>query len=95
MKEKFARNVLEVKRVSNRLMSLKLGMINNDQIVSGYAPQVGYELKEKQKFWSELDLMQGIPRAERVVSGADFNGHNGKGNRGDEHVFGMFLFRLP
>ncbi|KAK2917518.1 hypothetical protein Q8A73_004265 [Channa argus] len=92
LKEDFVRNVLEVKRVSDRLMSLKLeveGVMFN--VVSGYAPQVGCELEEKEKFWSELDeVMQIIPRGERVVIGADFNGHVGEGNRADETVMGRF-----
>ncbi|KAK3535297.1 hypothetical protein QTP70_007576 [Hemibagrus guttatus] len=65
---KFERNVLEVKRVSDRVMSLKLeieGVMLN--VVSGYAPQ-----------------------GERVVIGADFNGHVDEGNTGDEEVMGKF-----
>ncbi|KAK3567560.1 hypothetical protein QTP86_020032, partial [Hemibagrus guttatus] len=88
LKEEFVRNVLEVKRVSDRVMSLKLeieGVMLN--VVSGYAPQVGCELEEKDRFWSELDeVMESIPTGERVVIGADFNGHVGEGNRGDEEV---------
>ncbi|KAK3535320.1 hypothetical protein QTP70_007936 [Hemibagrus guttatus] len=56
LKEEFVRNVLEVKRVSDRVMSLKLeieGVMLN--VVSGYAPQVGCELEDKERFWSELD----------------------------------------
>ncbi|KAK3545490.1 hypothetical protein QTP70_007730 [Hemibagrus guttatus] len=48
LKEEFVRNVLEVKRVSDRVMDLKLefeGVMLN--VVSGYAPQVGCELEEK------------------------------------------------
>ncbi|KAK3571141.1 hypothetical protein QTP86_003093 [Hemibagrus guttatus] len=92
LKEEFVRNVLEVKRVSDRVMSLKLeieGVMLN--VVSGYAPQVGCDLEEKERFWSELDeVMESIPTGERVVIGADFNGHVGEGNTGDEEVMGKF-----
>ncbi|KAK3525604.1 hypothetical protein QTP70_000427 [Hemibagrus guttatus] len=92
LKEELVRNVLEVKRVSDRVMSLKLeieGVMLN--VVSGYAPQVGCELDEKERFWSELDeVMESIPTGERVVIGADFNGHVGEGNTGDEEVMGKF-----
>ncbi|KAK3539955.1 hypothetical protein QTP70_019596 [Hemibagrus guttatus] len=92
LKEEFVRNVLEVKRVSDRVMSLKLeieGVMLN--VVSGYATQVGCELEEKERFWSELDeVMESIPTGERVVIGADFNGHVGEGNTGDEEVMGKF-----
>ncbi|KAK3517688.1 hypothetical protein QTP70_015678, partial [Hemibagrus guttatus] len=92
LKEEFVGNVLEVKRVSDRVMSLKLeieGVMLN--VVSGYAPQVGCELEEKERFWSELDeVMESIPTGERVVIGADFNGHVGEGNTGDEEVMGKF-----
>ncbi|KAK3514176.1 hypothetical protein QTP70_005260 [Hemibagrus guttatus] len=85
LKEEFVRNVLEVKRVSDRVMSLKIeieGVMLN--VVSGYAPQVGCELEEKERFWSELDeVIESIPTGERVVIGADFN-------VGDEEVMGKF-----
>ncbi|KAK3547940.1 hypothetical protein QTP70_001327 [Hemibagrus guttatus] len=53
--------------------------------------EVGCELEEKERFWSELDeMMESIPTGERVVIGADFNGHVGEGNRRDEEVMGKF-----
>ncbi|MCJ8745631.1 hypothetical protein PDJAM_G00132390 [Pangasius djambal] len=92
LKEEFGRNVLEVKRVSDRVMSLKLeieGVMLN--VVCGYAPQVGCELEEKERFWSELDeVIENIHTGERVVIGADFDGHVGEGNTGDEEVMGNF-----
>ncbi|KAF7711761.1 hypothetical protein C0J45_0735, partial [Silurus meridionalis] len=56
-------------------------------VISAYAPQVGCEMEEKERFWSELDkVVDGVPRKKRLVIGADFNGHVGEGNRGDEEV---------
>ncbi|KAK3513176.1 hypothetical protein QTP70_009770 [Hemibagrus guttatus] len=53
--------------------------------------EVGCELEEKERFWSELDeVMESIPTGERVVIGADFNGHVVEGNTGDEEVMGKF-----
>ncbi|KAK3509601.1 hypothetical protein QTP70_006795 [Hemibagrus guttatus] len=52
---------------------------------------VGCELEEKERLWSELDeVMESIPTGERVVIGADFNGHVGEENTGDEEVMGKF-----
>ena len=51
LKEEFTKNVVKVKRESNKVMSVKLEnksmMVN---IISGYAQQVGCEMKEKEKF---------------------------------------------
>ncbi|KAK3550442.1 hypothetical protein QTP86_025682 [Hemibagrus guttatus] len=59
--------------------------------IGGFEWNVGCELEEKERFWSELDeLMESIPTGERVVIGADFNGHVGEGNTGDEEVMGKF-----
>ena len=56
MREELAESVLEVKRVSDRLMVMKLevkGSILN--IVSAYAPQVNNSMEEKYDFWEDLD----------------------------------------
>ncbi|MCJ8736308.1 hypothetical protein PDJAM_G00258080 [Pangasius djambal] len=50
-----------------------------------------YRDEEKERFWSELDeVIESIPTGERVVIGADFNGHVGEGNTGDEEVMAKF-----
>ncbi|KAI5106426.1 hypothetical protein C0J45_4123 [Silurus meridionalis] len=54
--EKYSKSVVEVKRVSDRVMNVKLEfdwvMIN---VISINALQVGCEFEEKEKFWSELE----------------------------------------
>ena len=76
LKERFINSVLEVRRVSDRAMCMKLeieGVLFN--IISAYASQVGCNTEEKEEFWNELDEeVQKIPGAERVVIGADLNG---------------------
>ncbi|KAI5091794.1 hypothetical protein C0J45_19000 [Silurus meridionalis] len=63
-------------------------MIN---VISAYGPQVGCEMEEKEKFWSELDeVLDGVPKKEQLVIGADFNGNVGKGSRRDEEVMGTY-----
>ena len=88
LREELAESVLEVKRVSDRLMAMKLevnGSILN--IVSSYAPQVNNSMEEKNDFWEDLDgLIENILKEERIVFGADLNGHVGEGNIGDEEI---------
>ncbi|KAI5609347.1 protein kinase C-binding protein NELL2-like [Silurus asotus] len=95
LKEEYSKSVVEVKRVSDRVMIVKVeveGMMIN--VISAYAPQVDCEMEEKERFWSELDeVVDGVPRKERLVIGADFNGHVGEGNRGDEEVMGRYGFK--
>ena len=87
MKEEFTKSVVDVTRVSDRIISVKAdigGMMIN--IISVYAPQVGCDMEEKNDFYSELDeTMAKIPNTERIVVGADLNGHVGEGNYGDDY----------
>lgn len=77
-------------RVTDRIMYLKMeveGSMFN--IISAYAPQAGCSAEEKEAFWQDLDVtVKKIPGEERVVVGADLNGHVGEGNMGDEDVIG-------
>ena len=79
-----------MKRVSDRIMYMKLdieGVMMT--VISAYATQVGCPREEKDKFWTDVDeVVESIPRDEGVVIGADFNGHVGEGNRGDEKLMG-------
>ena len=56
-----------------------------------YAPQVNNSMVEKNDFWEDLDwLIESVPKKERIVLGADLNGHVGKGNIGDEGIMGRY-----
>ena len=92
VREELAESVLEVKRVSDRLMAMKLevnGSILN--IVSAYAPQVNSSMEEKNNFWEDLDgLIESVSKKERRVLGAGLNGHVGEGNIGDDEIMGRY-----
>ncbi|KAI5625632.1 hypothetical protein C0J50_14846 [Silurus asotus] len=96
LKEEYSKSVVEVKRVSDRVMTVKLeveGVMIN--IISAYAPQVVCKMDEKEKFWSELDeVVDAVPRKERLVIGADFNGHVGEENRGAEEDMGRYCLKV-
>ena len=88
LREELDESFLEVKRVSDRLMAMKLvvkGSILN--IVTAYAPQVNNSMEEKNDFWEDLDrLIESVSKEERIVQGADLNGHVA----GDEKTMGSY-----
>ncbi|XP_065662919.1 uncharacterized protein LOC136085533 [Hydra vulgaris] len=92
LKEEFSKSVEEIKRVSDRVICEKLeidGVVMN--VISAYAPQLGCDTKEKEEFWRELDeVVLQVPVEERMILGADFNGHVGKRNSGEEEVMGSY-----
>ncbi|KAI5103552.1 hypothetical protein C0J45_7133 [Silurus meridionalis] len=70
LKKDFSKSLVEVKRVSDRVMNVKLeveGVMIN--VISAYASQVGCEMEEKEKFWSELDKVVESRKVLGVTSG--------------------------
>ena len=90
--ENIKSNVIEVKRVSDRLMIVRLAfgkaVVN---VVSAYAPQMGCTDDEKEKFWESLEnKLQSIPSEERIIMGADLNGRVGRSRNNYERVHGGY-----
>ena len=92
VRKELAENVLELKRVSDRLMAMKLEVKESIlNIVSAYAPLVNNSMEEKNDFWQDLDdLIESASKEERIVLGADLNGHVGEGYIGDEKIMGRY-----
>lgn len=80
----FSSMVVDVKRISDRLMIIRLVVDGGRvSVVSAYAPQVGCSDEEKMKFWEMLEqALLEIPKEEKVIIGADLNGHVGKDRKG-------------
>ena len=69
-------------------LEVKWSILN---IVSAYAPQVNNSMKKKNDFWQDLDgLIESVLKEERIVLGADLNGHVGKGNIWDKEIMGRY-----
>ena len=92
VREELVESVLEVNRVLDRLIAMKLeikGSILN--IISAYAPPVSNSTEKKNDFWKDLDgLIESISKQERIILGADQNGHVGRGNIGCEEIMGRY-----
>ena len=78
--EKWVENVVEVKRLNERLMLIRVSIGTNIlNVISGYAPQVGRSIEEKEEFLLSLSKMvDEIGQEEFVVIGGDMNGHVGE-----------------
>ena len=88
--EKWTDKVVEVKRISARLMMLRITVGEKIvNVVSAYAPQAGRSYSEKEEFWdSMMDLVTGIRDEESIFVGGDLNGHVGQDVEGFEGVHG-------
>ena len=89
VREELAESVLEVKRMSDKLMAIKLEVKRSIlNIVNACAPQVNNSMEEKNDIWEDLDgLIESVSKQERIVLGVD-NGHVSEGNMGDEEIMG-------
>ncbi|XP_047253765.1 uncharacterized protein LOC124887886 [Capsicum annuum] len=92
--EELREHVVEVKSVSNRLMSIKLVFGGSTiNVISAYAPQIGLDEEERKEFWEVLDeVVRSIPSTEKLFLGGYFNGHIGSLSRGYDDVHGDFSF---
>nr|ADI61822.1 endonuclease-reverse transcriptase [Bombyx mori] len=90
VKAEHLENFLEVNRINDRLMSLKVlveGEVIN--VISAYAPQAGCSRAEKDSFWTTLeDHLRQIPSKETMLLGGDLNGHIGTENKAFKRVHG-------
>ncbi|XP_056684315.1 uncharacterized protein [Spinacia oleracea] len=85
-------DVVDVSRKSDRIMSIKL-VIGDEvvTIVSAYAPQAGLDASTRQEFWEDLEeVVQRVPRSEKLIIGGDLNGHVGSSRDEFESIHGGF-----
>jgi hypothetical protein len=88
--ERWIESVLEVRRVSERLIVVRVvvgkSVLN---LICAYAPQVGRAMEEKEEFLTLLGkTLSGINCKERMIVCGDFNCHVGAGVDGYEGVHG-------
>ena len=80
LKKEHVDRVVELWRVTDRIMCLKMELDNTMlNVISAYAPQVGYIHEEKETFWLDLDeTVEKIgTKEQKNCGGADLKGHVG------------------
>ncbi|KAG5571648.1 hypothetical protein H5410_061414 [Solanum commersonii] len=92
--EDLREQVVEVRRINDRLMMVKLVIEGCTlSVISAYAPQVGLDEEAKKIFYEDLDeVVRGIPNTEKIVIGGDFNDHIRATSNGFDDVHGGFGF---
>jgi hypothetical protein len=82
--------VIDVTRHSDRLMLVKIAVHSEVvNVITGYAPQTGCTQEEKDAFIVDMEaLVRALPITERIVIGADMNGHVGVNSGDYEGVHG-------
>ena len=90
VKDKLCENMVEVRRVSDRVMTVVV-LFEEDvlRLICGYAPQSGRRLEEKQSFYGEVKCVLDMYSAVGLVMClGDFNGHVGRHIDGFDRVHG-------
>ena len=92
--EKLVKNVINVERVNDRLLMIKLLLSEAIvTVVSAYAPQQGLSDIEKDSFYDTLiEKLAKCSDKEIVFLSGDLNGHVGNLSDGYDHVHGGFGF---
>ena len=88
--EKWVDKVYDIKRVSDRIMLIKL-LVGEAvlTVLSVYAPQTGLEESTKDAFYDSLQtVISELPDKETVIPCGDWNGHVGREAAGYEGVHG-------
>ena len=90
MSKEWQDKILEIKRISDRIMNMKLvsgnAMLN---IISVYEHQVGCSQQEKDQFYEIVESdMRRIPLHVELIIGGDLNWHVGKDRSNFEREHG-------
>ena len=86
--------ILKVDRISDRIINVKLAYGNSIlHVISAYAPQVGCPHEEKSQLYEHLEqIMRNIKPGEKIIIGADLNGHVVRDRSGFEQEHGGHSF---
>ena len=92
VKEELCKNVVEVRRRSDRVMAMSFVFGEEVvRVICAYAPQSGRTDIEKERFYEELTHEWSMANANEMVLGlGDFNGHVGKYAEGFEGIHGGY-----
>ena len=90
VKEELANEVVEVRRISERVISVKIKLEHGAlRVVSVYAPQVNRTTEEKEEFWKTLETeVRSKAKDEKIIIAGDFNGHVGQRADGFQGIHG-------
>jgi len=92
-REDLAKDVVEVQRMSSRVMSIKMILDRKVcHVVSSCAPQGGRSDEEMAEFWGILDDRIGrmISEENLLIIASDLNGHVAKERNGFEEIMGVY-----